>query len=106
MLISSAAATLGSAGEYVWYAASKGGIDTMTLGLARELAPDGIRINAVAPGLIETEIHPPGRLAGMAPTIPLGRAGTADEVAETVLFLLSNAASYVTGALLRVAGGR
>jgi NAD(P)-dependent dehydrogenase (short-subunit alcohol dehydrogenase family) len=106
VLVSSAAATLGSAGEYVWYAASKGAIDAMTLGLARELATDAIRVNAVAPGLIETEIHPPGRLERLAPLIPLGRTGTPEEVAETILFLLSDAASYVTGTVLRVAGGR
>jgi len=106
VLISSAAATLGSPGEYVWYAASKAAIDGMTIGLARELAGDGIRVNAVAPGLIDTEIHPPGRLERMAPLIPVSRAGTADEVAQTILFLLSDASSYVTGSVLRVAGGR
>jgi len=106
VLLSSAAATIGSAGEYVWYAASKAAIDCMTIGLARELASDGIRVNAVAPGLIDTEIHAPGRLERMAPQIPLGRPGTADEVAQTIVFLLSDAASYVTGSVLRVAGGR
>jgi NAD(P)-dependent dehydrogenase (short-subunit alcohol dehydrogenase family) len=106
VLISSAAATLGSPGEYVWYAASKGAIDAMTIGLARELAGDKIRVNAVAPGLIATEIHPPGRLERMAPAVPMERAGSAEEVAEAILFLLSDAASYVTGTVLRVAGGR
>ena len=106
VLVSSAAATLGSAGEYVWYAASKGAIDSMTIGLARELAGDGIRVNAVAPGLIATEIHAAGRLERLAPGVPVGRAGSAEEVAEAILFLLSDAASYVTGTVLRVAGGR
>jgi NAD(P)-dependent dehydrogenase (short-subunit alcohol dehydrogenase family) len=106
VLLSSAAATIGSAGEYVWYAASKGAIDSMTLGLARELAGEGIRVNAVAPGLIATDIHPPGRLDRLAPSTPMGRSGTAEEVAEAILYLLSDAASYVTGTVLRVAGGR
>jgi len=106
VLLSSAAATIGGAGEYVWYAASKGAIDSMTLGLARELAGEGIRVNAVAPGLIDTEIHVPGRLERLAPSTPIGRVGTADEVAEAIVFLLSDAASYITGSVLRVAGGR
>ncbi|HXW23671.1 MAG TPA: SDR family oxidoreductase [Xanthobacteraceae bacterium] len=106
VLLSSAAATIGGAGEYVWYAASKGAIDSMTLGLARELAGEGIRVNAVAPGLIATEIHPPGRLERLVPSTPIGRAGTAEEVAEAILFLLSDAASYITGSVLRVGGGR
>jgi NAD(P)-dependent dehydrogenase (short-subunit alcohol dehydrogenase family) len=106
VLLSSAAATIGSAGEYVWYAASKGAIDSMTLGLARELAGDGIRVNAVAPGIIATQIHPPGRIDRLAPTAPMARAGTAAEVAEAIVFLLSEASSYVTGTVLRVAGGR
>lgn len=109
--LSSAAADLGSPGEYVWYAASKGAIDSLTLGLAKELAEDGIRVNAVSPGLIDTDIHAlssgaPGRAERLAPNIPMKRVGTAEEVAETVLFLLSDAASYVTGANLRVSGGR
>jgi NAD(P)-dependent dehydrogenase (short-subunit alcohol dehydrogenase family) len=104
--LSSMAATLGAPGEYVWYAAAKGAVDSFTLGLAREVAREGIRVNAVAPGLIETEIHAPGRIARLAPNVPAGRAGAAEEVAETILFLLSDAASYVTGTVLRVSGGR
>jgi NAD(P)-dependent dehydrogenase (short-subunit alcohol dehydrogenase family) len=106
VLLSSAAATIGGAGEYVWYAASKGAIDSMTLGLARELAAEGIRVNAVQPGLIDTEIHAPGRLERLAPSTPIGRVGTAQEVAEAVVFLLSDAASYITAGVLRVGGGR
>jgi NAD(P)-dependent dehydrogenase (short-subunit alcohol dehydrogenase family) len=108
--ISSGAATLGSPGDFVWYAASKAAVDTLTIGLAREVAREGIRVNAVAPGLVDTDIHDstgiPDRVAEMSPNIPLGRAGTAEEIAETILFLLSDASSYVTGAVLRVAGGR
>jgi NAD(P)-dependent dehydrogenase (short-subunit alcohol dehydrogenase family) len=108
--ISSGAATLGSPGDFVWYAASKAAVDTLTIGLAREVAREGIRVNAVAPGLVDTDIHDstgiPNRIAAMSPNIPLGRAGTAEEIAETILFLLSDASSYVTGAVLRVAGGR
>jgi NAD(P)-dependent dehydrogenase (short-subunit alcohol dehydrogenase family) len=106
VLISSMAATLGSAGEYVWYAASKGAVDTMTVGLSRELAAENIRVNAVSPGLIETTLHPPGRLERLAPMMPIPRAGTPEEVAEAVLFLLSDASSYTTGTNIRVAGGR
>ena len=106
VLISSGAATLGGAGEYVWYAATKGAIDSMTFGLSKELAEDGIRVNAVAPGPIDTDIHPPGRLERVMPMIPLGRPGTADEVAEAIVFLLSDASSFTTGAILRVGGGR
>jgi glucose 1-dehydrogenase len=108
--ISSAAARLGSANQYIDYAASKGAIDTLTLGLADELAPEGIRVNAVRPGLIETAIHAkggePDRLERLGHTVPMRRAGHADEVASAVLWLLSDAASYVTRALLDVAGGR
>ncbi len=106
VLISSVAAELGSPGEYVWYAASKGAIDSMTVGLARELVGDGIRVNAVAPGLIATEIHEPGRLDRVGPLVPMKRPGTADEIAQSVVFLLSDASSYTTGAILRVSGGR
>ena len=106
VLISSVAADLGSPGEYVWYAASKGAIDSMTIGLARELADDGIRVNAVAPGPIDTEIHEPGRLDRIIKQVPLGRAGTPGEIAEAVLFLLSDASAYTTGAILRIGGGR
>ncbi len=108
--VSSAAARMGSPGEYIDYAASKGAVDTLTLGLAKELAPDGIRVNAVRPGLIETELHAsggiPDRAQRLGKTTPLGRPGTADEVAETIVWLLSAQASYVTAALLDVAGGR
>jgi NAD(P)-dependent dehydrogenase (short-subunit alcohol dehydrogenase family) len=108
--LSSAAATLGSPGEYVWYAASKGAIDSMTIGLSKEVAREGIRVNAVAPGLILTEIHAasgePGRIDRLTPMVPAGRAGTTAEVAESILFLLSEQASYITGSVLRVSGGR
>ncbi len=108
--ISSVAARLGAPGQYLDYAGSKGAIDTMTVGLARELAAGGVRVNGVRPGIIETEIHAsggePDRAARLGPTAPLGRAGTAEEVAEAVLWLLSDAASYVTGATLDVSGGR
>ena len=108
--ISSAAARLGAPGEYVDYAASKGAIDTMTVGLAREVVLEGIRVNAVSPGITETEIHAsggqPDRVARMQDLLPMKRAGTADEVASAVLYLLSDAASYITGAILNVSGGR
>ena len=108
--VSSAAATLGAAGEYVHYAASKAAVDTFTLGLAQEAAADAIRVNAVSPGFVDTEIHAragaPGRLAKVAPTVPMQRVGTADEVAAAIVWLLSDEASYVTGANLRIAGGR
>jgi NAD(P)-dependent dehydrogenase (short-subunit alcohol dehydrogenase family) len=106
VLLSSVAATIGGANEFVMYAASKGAIESMTLGLARELAGDGIRVNAVAPGVIATDIHPPGRVERVLPAIPFGRLGKAEEVAEAVVFLLSDASSYMSGAVLRVAGGR
>jgi NAD(P)-dependent dehydrogenase (short-subunit alcohol dehydrogenase family) len=103
--ISSAAATLGSPGMYVHYAAAKAGVDALTVGLSKELAPS-IRVNVVAPGIIWSEFHrDPERPAKLAATIPLGRAGQTDEIAGAVAFLLSDAASYVTGANLRVAGG-
>jgi NAD(P)-dependent dehydrogenase (short-subunit alcohol dehydrogenase family) len=108
--ISSRAAQIGGAGDWVHYAASKGAIDTFTVGLAREVAEDGIRVNAVAPGLIETGIHEAAgdtsRLERMAPMVPMKRAGTADEVAHAVIWLLSPAASYITGAIIPVGGGR
>jgi NAD(P)-dependent dehydrogenase (short-subunit alcohol dehydrogenase family) len=108
--VSSAASRIGSPGQYVDYAASKGAIDTFTLGLAKEVAAEGIRVNAVRPGIIDTEIHASGgqpeRVQQLAPQIPMQRAGTADEVAQTILWLLSPAAAYVTGALVDVAGGR
>ena len=108
--VSSRASSIGGAGEWVHYAASKGAVDTFTIGAARELAPRGIRVNAVNPGLIDTEIHAkagqPGRVERMAPGIPMGRAGTALEVARVILWLLSDEASYVTGALVPVGGGR
>src|SRR5262249_10787926 len=91
--------------EFVTYAATKGAIDTLTLGLAREVAKEGIRVNAVRPGVIDTEIHPPGRVGRVTPMLPIGRPGQADEVAETILFLLSEAASYVTRPLINVSGG-
>ena len=107
--ISSKAAVLGGTNEWVHYAASKGGIDTMTTGLAKELAQHGIRVNAVRPGLIESDFHlhaTPGRVERMLPVIPMQRVGTAREVAEAVVWLASPAASYVTGAFIDVTGGR
>ena len=108
--VSSGAATLGSPHEYVHYAAAKAGVDALTQGLAQEVGPRGIRVNGVAPGLIRTDIHAgagvPDRVEQMAPRIPLGRAGEPEEVAEAIAWLLSDACPYVTGATLRVAGGR
>jgi NAD(P)-dependent dehydrogenase (short-subunit alcohol dehydrogenase family) len=106
VLLSSIAAVTGGAGEYVFYAAAKGGVDALTNGLAREVAKEGVRVNAVRPGPTDTEIHEPGRLARIAPQLPMGRPGQPDEIAEPVLFLLSDAASYITGAVLNVSGGR
>jgi NAD(P)-dependent dehydrogenase (short-subunit alcohol dehydrogenase family) len=110
VLISSMAASLGGANEYVWYAASKGAIESMTAGLSRELTADAIRVNAVSPGLIATDIHAaggmPDRLARLGPASPMGRPGQPEEVAQAIVFLLSDAASYINGAILRVSGGR
>lgn len=108
--VSSRAAELGSPGEFVDYAASKGAIDSMTRGLAKEFGAAGIRVNAVRPGLIETDIHEScgdaGRVTRLMPNVPIGRLGSAEEVAEVILWLLSDASSYVTGALIDVGGGR
>ncbi|MBI4883661.1 MAG: SDR family oxidoreductase [Actinobacteria bacterium] len=107
--VSSRAATLGSPGEWVHYAASKGALDTMTIGLAKELAPVGVRVNGVRPGLIESDFHlhaPPGRVERLRPTVPMQRAGTVGDVAAAVLWLVSSAAGYVTGTFIDVAGGR
>ncbi|MYY05646.1 MULTISPECIES: SDR family oxidoreductase [unclassified Streptomyces] len=105
--VSSAAATLGSPGEYVHYAAAKGAVDTMTVGLSKETGPAGIRVNAVAPGVIRTEFHAdPERPDKLGPGIPLGRPGQPEEIAGAVAWLLSDDASYATGTVLRVAGGR
>jgi glucose 1-dehydrogenase len=108
--ISSSSTATGSPHEYVHYAAAKAGVEVATLGLARELARDGVRVNCVAPGLVDTGIHADAgdasRPARMAPQIPMGRAAEADEIAAAVAWLLSGEASYVTGATLRVAGGR
>lgn len=108
--VSSVAATLGSPGQYVDYAACKGAIDTFTVGLAREVADEGIRVNAVRPGIIDTDIHAsggqPDRAHRLATSVPMQRPGTADEVAQAIVWLLSPAASYTTGAVLDVGGGR
>jgi len=108
--VSSAAAKLGGPGMYVDYAAAKGGIETFTIGLAKELAGEGIRVNAVRPGIIATEIHAsggaPGRAEQMAPQLPMRRAGTAEEVGEAIVWLLSDRSSYTTGSVLEITGGR
>ena len=108
--VSSAASRLGSPGEYVDYAASKGAIDTMTIGLARETAQEGIRVNAVRPGLVDTTIYAsggqPDRIARLAPAIPMGPAGRPSEIANAIAWLCSDEASYVTGAIVDVSGGR
>jgi len=106
VLLSSIASLTSGAGEYVFYAAAKGGVDVLTLGLARELAQEGVRVNAVRPGPTDTEIHEPGRLERITPLLPMGRPGRPDEIAEPILFLLSDAASYISGAVLNVSGGR
>lgn len=108
--VSSVAARLGGPGQYVDYAAAKGAIDTFTLGLAKEVATEGIRVNAVRPGIIETDIHAsgglPDRARTMAPQVPMQRAGSADEVAQSIVWLLGSGSSYTTGALLDISGGR
>lgn len=108
--LSSVAARLGAPGEYIDYAAAKGAIDSLTLGLAKEVASEGIRVNAVRPGIIDTEIHASGgeptRVARVSPSIPMGRGGQAEEVAQAILWLASEQASYTSGALLDVSGGR
>lgn len=108
--VSSVAARLGAPGQYVDYAAAKGAVDVFTLGLAREVAAEGIRVNAVRPGIIDTDIHAsgglPDRARQMAPQVPMQRAGTAEEVAHSILWLLSAQSSYTTGALLDIGGGR
>lgn len=108
--LSSVAATLGSPGQYVDYAASKGAIDTFTIGLAREVSGEGIRVNAIRPGLIDTDIHAsggePGRAQKLAHMVPMKRVGTAEEVANAIVWLMSDEASYVTGTIFDVSGGR
>jgi NAD(P)-dependent dehydrogenase (short-subunit alcohol dehydrogenase family) len=104
--VSSLATRLGSAGEYIAYAASKAAVDTFTIGLAREVAERGIRVNAVSPGLIDTEIHAAGRLERLRAAVPIRRIGTAGEVAEAIRWLLGAQSSYVTGSILEVGGGR
>jgi len=106
VLLSSIASLTGGANEYVFYAAAKGGIDALTNGLAREVVKEGIRVNAVRPGPSKTDIHEPGRLERITPLLPMGRPGEPEEIAEAILFLLSDAASYITGAVLNVSGGR
>lgn len=108
--VSSIASRLGGAGQYVDYAATKGAIDTFTIGLAQEVATEGIRVNAVRPGVIDTDIHAsggqPDRAGRLAPLVPMRRAGSAKEVAQSIVWLLSEQASYTTGALIDVTGGR
>lgn len=108
--LSSRAAVLGAANEYVDYAASKAALDALTIGLAREVGNEGIRVNGVRPGLIDTSMHAsggePGRIQRLQSTVPMGRGGTPDEVAKAVLWLLSDEASYMTGAIIDVSGGR
>jgi NAD(P)-dependent dehydrogenase (short-subunit alcohol dehydrogenase family) len=106
VMLSSMAAVIGGPGECVWYGAAKAAVDVMVIGMSREVAKEGMRVNAITPGVIDTEIQPPGRLERVGPMLPMGRPGQPDEVAEAVLFLLSDAASYVNGANLRVSGAR
>jgi NAD(P)-dependent dehydrogenase (short-subunit alcohol dehydrogenase family) len=100
VMLSSMAAPLGGANECVWYAAAKAGVDSMVIGVSREVAKEGIRVNAITPGVIDTDIQPPGRIDRVMPMLPMGRP------AEAILFLLSDAASYINGANLRVSGAR
>lgn len=108
--LGSMASTLGAPGEYVWYAATKGAMDSLTIGLSREVAAEGIRVNSVAPGLIDTDIHStggqPDRIERLRAMVPMGREGAANEVAEAILYLLSEQASYVVGTNIRISGGR
>jgi NAD(P)-dependent dehydrogenase (short-subunit alcohol dehydrogenase family) len=108
--VSSIASRIGGAGEWVHYAASKGAVDTFTLGLAREVAAEGIRVNAVSPGIVSTDLHAkagaPERLERMAPAIPMKRPGTPNEIAQAILWLLSDAPAYITGSILEIGGGR
>ena len=104
--LSSAASRIGGGGEFVHYAASKGAVDVFTLGLSREVADEGIRVNAVQPGIIETDMNPPERIARILPLIPMRRSGQPEEVAEAVAWLMSPAASYVIGTIIVVSGGR
>jgi NAD(P)-dependent dehydrogenase (short-subunit alcohol dehydrogenase family) len=106
VMLGSIASVTGGAGEYVFYAAATGGIDALTVGLAREVAKEGVRFNTIRPGPTRTEIHEPGRLERITPLLPMARPGEPDEIAETILFLLSDAASYVSGAVLNVSGAR
>jgi len=106
VLDSSAMATLGGSGEYVMYATSKGAVESLSIGLSREVAAEGIRVNVVEPGPTATGIHPPGRLERLTKMVPMERPGTPEEIAKAVLFLLSEQSSFTTGAVLRVAGGR
>ena len=104
--LSSVQSKIGAPGEYVWYAAAKGAVDSLCTGLSKELAGEGIRVNVVSPGPIDTEIHEPGRLARIAPQLPTGRVGRPEEVAEAIVFLMSEAASYTSGTILTVSGAR
>jgi NAD(P)-dependent dehydrogenase (short-subunit alcohol dehydrogenase family) len=109
VIMSSRAAQLGSGGEFIHYAASKGAMDTLTIGLAKEVAPEGIRVNAVGPGLIDTDIHNVGdgkRLERLLPGVPMGRIGGPEEVADVVVWLSGPSSSYVTGSIIPISGGR
>ncbi len=106
VMLGSIASVTGGAGEYVFYAAAKGGIDALTIGLAREVAKEGIRFNTIRPGPTKTEIHEPGRLERITPLLPMARPGEPQEIAEAILFLLSDTASYISGAILNVSGAR